>query len=592
MTADQWMLLAIVVGALVLFASERIRPDVVGLIVLLALVLSGSVDPGQAFGGFSNPAVITVAAMFVLSAGTVEAGVPEALAGLITRFGGSSLTIVTISLIVVVGVMSAFMNNIAATVILIPAAITIARKNQTAPSRLLMPLSFGSLMGGLVTLVGTPPNLLASEALAAAGERPFSMFDFAPTGAAVFVAGVLYMITIGRRLMPERKMPDVLSELEQTRQFLGEVLVSTESVAVGKTLIQLGWRARFDVSVLEITRRGFRNRFPSASDEIYIGDVLLVDGERDEIVRMVTEEGMEFAAEAGVRDTLVESEDAALVELVAGPSFGDDGKSVAELQFRLRFGGLVLGIWRQGRPVRRMLSRVRIRPGDVLLVRTPVERAPELTESDEFIVLEQRSRAVRPQPRMVVAVAILAGVIGLAATGMAHISVAGTLGVVLMLAFRVVPYERLYAAVEWRILVLIGSLMPLGLAMETSGLAGVVAREVVRLLEPGGPLTLLAGLFLLTALMTQIMSNAAAVVLVAPLALQIAATTGMSPHAVMMIVAISGSTAFLTPIGHQANVLVYNTAGYRFFDFVRVGGPLTLLIMGVSLVVVPIVWPL
>ncbi|HJO08191.1 MAG TPA: SLC13 family permease, partial [Chloroflexota bacterium] len=415
----------------------------------------------------------------VLSAGTVEAGVPEALAGLITRFGGSSLTIVTISLIVVVGVMSAFMNNIAATVILIPAAITIARKNQTAPSRLLMPLSFGSLMGGLVTLVGTPPNLLASEALAAAGERPFSMFDFAPTGAAVFVAGVLYMITIGRRLMPERKMPDVLSELEQTRQFLGEVLVSTESVAVGKTLIQLGWRDRFDVSVLEITRRGCRNRFPSASDEIYIGDVLLVDGERDEIVRMVTEEGMEFAAEAGVRDTLVESEDAALVELVAGPSFGDGGKSVAELQFRLRFGGLVLGIWRQGRPVRQMLSRVRIRPGDVLLVRTPVERAPELTESDEFIVLEQRSRAVRPQPRMVVAVAILAVVIGLAATGVAHISVAGTLGVVLMLAFRVVPYERLYAAVEWRILVLIGSLMPLGLAMETSGLAGVVAREVV-----------------------------------------------------------------------------------------------------------------
>ena len=190
------------------------------------------------------------------------------------------------------------------------------------------------------------------------------------------------------------------------------------------------------------------------------------------------------------------------------------------------------------------------------------------------------------------AVAILAVVIGLAATGVAHISVAGTLGVVLMLAFRVVPYERLYAAVEWRILVLIGSLMPLGLAMETSGLAGVVAREVVRLLEPGGPLTLLAGLFLLTALMTQIMSNAAAVVLVAPLALQIAVTTGMSPHAVMMIVAISGSTAFLTPIGHQANVLVYNTAGYRFFDFVRVGGPLTLLIMGVSLVVVPIVWPL
>ena len=592
MTPEQWVLLGIVVGALVLFASERIRPDVVGLIVLLALVLSGAVEPAEAFSGFSNPAVITVAAMFVLSAGTVEAGVPEALASLITRFGGSSITMVIISLIVVVGAMSAFMNNIAATVILIPAAITIARRNQTAPSKLLMPLSFGSLMGGLMTLVGTPPNLLASEALAAAGERPFTMFDFAPTGAAVFIVGILYMTTIGRRLLPDRAMPTFLTELEQTRQFLGEVLMSPEAKGVGKTLIELGWRSRYGVSVLEIVHHGQRNRFPSARDEIYIGDLLLVDGERDEIVRMVEEEGMEFAAEAGVRDTLVESEDAALVELVAGPSFADGGQSIADLRFRLRFGGLVLGIWRQGNPVRRALSQVRIRPGDVLLVQTPVERAQELAESPEFIVLEQRSRAVRSSPRMLVAVGILAIVIGLAASGMAHISVAGTLGVVLMLGLGVVPYERMYAAVEWRILVLIGTLMPLGLAMESSGLAGVVAREVVIFLEPGGRLALLAGLFLLTALMTQIMSNAAAVVLVAPLALQISATTGMSPQALMMIVAIAGSTAFLTPIGHQANVLVYNTAGYRFFDFVRVGGPLTLLILGVSLVVVPIVWPL
>jgi len=191
-----------------------------------------------------------------------------------------------------------------------------------------------------------------------------------------------------------------------------------------------------------------------------------------------------------------------------------------------------------------------------------------------------------------VPVAILAIVIGLAATGTAHISVAGTLGVVLMLALRVIPYERFYASVEWKILVLIGTLMPLGLAMESTGLAEVVAGQVANFLEPGGDLTILAGLFLLTALMTQMMSNAAAVVLVAPLALQMAAATGISPHAVMMIVAISGSTAFLTPIGHQANVLVYNTGGYRFFDFIRVGGPLTLIILVASLIIVPIVWPL
>jgi len=591
-TPDQWILLGIVAGAMVLFASERIRPDVVGLLVLLALVLSNVVDPGEAFSGFSNPAVITVGAMFVLSAGTVEAGVPEALASLISRWGGSRLWTVTISLMVVVGLMSAFMNNIAATVILIPAAITLARRNQASASKLLIPLSFGSLLGGLVTLVGTPPNLLASEALAAAGERPFGMFDFAPTGVVIFGVGILYMVTIGRRLLPDRKTPGVMSELEQTRQFLGEIMVSTEAKVVGKTLIELGWRPRFGVSVLEIVHQGLKNRFPSASDAIYIGDVLLVDGERDEIVRLVEEEGMEFAAEGEVRDSLLDSEDAALMELVAGPGFGDGGKSVAEVGFRLKFGGLVLGIWRQGNPVRRVLSKVKIRPGDVLLVRIPIERLSELTMSQEFIVLEQRSRAVHPRPRMFVPVAILAVVIGLAATGTAHISVAGTVGVVLMLALRVIPYKRFYASVEWKILVLIGTLMPLGLAMESTGLAELVAGKVADFLEPGGALTILAGLFLLTALMTQIMSNAAAVVLVAPLALQMAAATGISPHAVMMIVAISGSTAFLTPIGHQANVLVYNTGGYRFFDFFRVGGPLTLIILVASLIIVPIVWPL
>ncbi len=580
------------VGALVLFASERIRPDVVGLLVLLALVLSNVVDPGEAFSGFSNPAVITVGAMFVLSAGTVEAGVPEALASLISRWGGSRLWTVTISLMVVVGLMSAFMNNIAATVILIPAAITLARRNQATASKLLIPLSFGSLLGGLVTLVGTPPNLLASEALAAAGERPFGMFDFAPTGAVIFGVGLLYMVTIGRRLMPDRKTPGVMSELEQTRPFLSEILVSSEAKVVGKKLVELQWRPRFGVSVLEIVRQGRKNRFPSASDAIYIGDVLLVDGERDEIVRLVAEEGMEFAAEGEMRDSLLDSEDAALVELVAGPGFGDGGKSVAEVGFRLKFGGLVLGIWRQGNPLRRVLSRVKIRPGDVLLVRIPIERLSELTMSQEFIMLEQRSRSVHPRPRMFVPVAILAVVIGLAATGTAHISVAGTVGVVLMLALRVIPYDRFYVSVEWKILVLIGTLMPLGLAMESTGLAELAAGKVADFLEPGGALMILAGLFLLTALMTQIMSNAAAVVLVAPLALQIAAAAGISPHAIMMIVAISGSTAFLTPIGHQANVLVYNTGGYRFFDFVRVGGPLTLIILVASLIIVPIVWPL
>ncbi len=592
MSTDAWIVVGIVLGALVLFASERVRPDVVGLLALVALGVSRVVEPAEAFAGFANPAVITVAAMFVLSAGTVEAGVPEAIAGLLARHGGTRLVPLIVMLILVVGAMSAFMNNIAATVILIPAAITLAHGAQTEPSKLLMPLSFGSLLGGLITLVGTPPNLLVSEALAAAGERPFGMFDFAPTGAAVLGVGLLYMAIAGPRLLPARQRPGVDRRVEQTRAYLAELVIPNDSGAIGRTLRHLRWQSRYDVAVIEIVRDGHRNRFPSAAEAIFIADVLLVEGERDDVMRLVGAEDVEFAAERETVDSLIEDSEASVFELVAGPSFAGRGRTVAQMGFRSRFGGLVLAIWRQGRPVRAAIRKVPIEPGDVLLVRMPPGRVRQLSGSPDFIVLEQRPRVLRPRPRMLVAVAILALVVSLAATGAAHIAVAGAVGVVLMLAARVVPYDRLYAAIDWRTLVLIGSLIPLGTAIERSGLAGTAAESVTGWLEAIGPIGVLAGIFILTAVVTQIMSNAAAVVLVAPIALGIAAQLAIAPHPVMMMVAISGSTAFLTPIGHQANVLVYNAGGYRFVDFVRVGGPLTLLILMVSLVVVPIVWPL
>jgi len=455
-----------------------------------------------------------------------------------------------------------------------------------------MHLSFGSLMGGLVTLIGTPPNLLASEALAAAGYERFQMFDFVPTGAAVFGVGLLYMATVGARLLPERAGPDVGREVEQVRQFMGELVVPAESPVVGKTLLELRWQPRFRVTVTEIVRSGRRNRFPSAADVVYISDSLLVEGERDDVMRLAQAERLEFAVEARSADSLVSDDQASIVELVAGPSFAYAGQTVVQMNFRVRFGGLVLGIWRQGQPVRRALRGVAIQPGDVLLVRLPASRVPELADSQEFILLGQRPRRVRARPKMFLALGILAMVVALSATGVAHISVSASLGVGLMLVARVIPYERLYVAIEWRILVLIATLIPLGTAMETSGLASFAAGNVVEVLGPAGPIFMLAGVFVLTALLTQIMSNAAAVVLVAPIALGIASGMGIAPYPLLMMVAIAGSTAFLTPIGHQANVLVYNAAGYRFFDFVRVGGPLTLIILAVSLAVVPIVWPL
>ena len=594
MTPEAWIVVGCVVGALVLFASERLPPEGVGLLVLLVLALTGVVDAPTAFAGFASPAVITVAAMFILSAGLVEAGAPAALAAAIVRYGGTRVVVLTVLLVVVVGGMSAFINNIAATVILMPAAVTLARAADASASRLLMPLAFGSMLGGLMTQIGTPPNLLVSDALAAAGHRPFGMFDFAPTGAAILAAGLLYLVTVGHRLVPDRQGPDIDQGIAQTRDYLAEVRVPAGASLVGKTLRELRWRPRFDISVMEIIRDRRRLRFPTAEEALFVGDVVLVEGEPDDVLRLTQVEGVEFTSERDFAPGRLQAEDeqATVLELVAGPGFSSRGLSIAAMRFRNRFGGLVLGIWRQGTHLRTRLRDQRIETGDVLMVRMPSARVSDLEASTDFIVLSQRSRAVLPRPRMLLPLAILALAVGLAAAGVAHIAVTGVLGAVLMVVTRVLPYDRLYAAVEWRTLVLIAALLPLGTAMQTTGLAENLAQSVADALRPLGPIAILAGIFLFTSLLTQLMSNAAAVVLVAPIGLGIAASFGIAPYPVLMMVAIAGSTAFMTPIGHQSNVLIYNTGSFRFIDFIKVGGPLTLVVLVVSLVVVPLIWPL
>ena len=594
MTLEAWIVVGCVVGALVLFATERLPPEGVGVLVLLVLGLTGTVDAPTAFAGFASPAVITVAAMFILSAGLVEAGAPAALASAIVRYGGTRIAVLTVLLVLVVGGMSAFINNIAATVILMPAAVTLARAANASASRLLMPLAFGSMLGGLMTQIGTPPNLLVSDALAAAGHRPFGMFDFAPTGAAILGAGLLYLVTVGRRLVPDRQGPDVAQSIEQTRDYLAEVRVPPDAPLAGKNLRELRWRPRFDISVMEIFRDGRRLRFPTAEETLFVGDVVLVEGEPDDVLRLTQSEGVEFTSERNFAPGRLQTEDeqATVLELVAGPSFSSRGLSVAAMRFRNRFGGLVLGIWRQGTRLRTRLRDQRIEAGDVLMVRMPSARVSDLEESTDFIVLSQRARIVIPRPRMLVPLAILALAVGLAAADVAHIAVTGVLGALLIVVTRVLPYDRVYAAVEWRTLVLIAALLPLGTAMQTTGLAESLAQAVTDTMRPLGPIAVLAGIFIFTSLLTQLMSNAAAVVLVAPIGLGIAASFGIAPHAVLMMVAIAGSTAFMTPIGHQSSVLIYNTGAFRFFDFIKVGGPLTLVVLIVSLIVVPLVWPL
>ena len=333
MTTDAWILIGVLGGALALFASERVRPDLVGVLALLAVAFAGLVTPDRVFSGFGSPAVITVAGMFVLSAGLVEARVPAAIAAVIARLGGG-LRLRMALLVVIVGVMSAVMNNIAATVILIPAATTLALGAKTFPSKLLIPVSFGSLLGGLVTLIGTPPNLLVSDALARAGETPFGMFDYAPTGLAVMAVGLLYLLLAGPRLIPAREGADVDQEIQQRRDFMVELEVPGDSDLAGRTLAQLRWRPRFSIAVVEITHLGVRNRFPGPSDAIYAGDRLIVEGELEAVTRFAQSERLRFAGEHAGTSPDDASDGMAVVELVAGPAFRFAHQTVVQMNFR------------------------------------------------------------------------------------------------------------------------------------------------------------------------------------------------------------------------------------------------------------------
>lgn len=592
---EHLLILALVVAALVLFALEVVRADLVALGVALILLLSGTVTAAEGFSGFSNPAVITVIAMFILSSGLIRTGVADALADAIATLGGSNPTWLTIVVMATVGLMSAFMNNIGATAILLPAMFAIAKKADYPVARLLMPLAFGSLLGGLGTLIGTPPNLLVSIALEEAGFLPFRMFDFLPTGLAVMAAGALYMATLGRHLIPLRGQAESLTQRYELADYVTEVVVPEKSPLVGKTLRQAELPKRFALSVLRVRRAdGARSPFaPTPATTLAAGDRLVVEGNVEPLLQAKGNAELKLYAATKLGDESLAGEGLQLAEVALAPGSALLGRSINHGNLRRRYDVLVLALRRRGRSLVQKFTSVPLEVGDVLLVQGSPEAIDEIARSPDFLVANKLEHAARERAKAPLALAIMALTVVAAATGLLHISVAGMLGVLLMALVGCVRVQDMYAAVEWKVIFLIACMMPLGLALDDqhTGTARWLAELVVAWTGDLGPLVAMAALFVFTALVTSVMSNAAAVVLLAPIAIAIAGGFGLQPHPFLMAIAIAASSAFLTPIGHQANVLVYGVGNYRFGDFPRVGAPLTAIVFVVTLFVVPLVWP-
>lgn len=591
---DIVLVLTILLGAIALFISDRLRVDVVALLVLIALALTGLLTPAEAISGFASPAVVTVWAVFIISGAMFQSGVADRLATVMLRLAGQSERRLLVMIMLTAGVMSAFMNNIGAVAILLPAVVSIARRVKLSPSKLLMPLAFAALLGGNMTLIGTPPNILASNILAEyGGIEPFRFFDFLPMGVLVLLVGIVYMLLIGHRLLPDRSADGELVDSYPVRDYLTEVTVTADSPLIGRTISETEFGERYDLNILHV--RHSRNLVgPIGAYRLAADDVLLLEGPPEDILRASRDcrllpvgdwSGAQWLPQTGPADFH-------LAEIALSPNGRYAGSTLKEINFRARYGLSVLAIRHDGRSLMTQLGDVRLSFGDSLLVQGKLEKLNLLRRDPNFMLLDRPPIELRRTAKGPAAIAILLGVLLVVALGWLDVSITMLAGALLMVLAGVLTMDEAYRAIDWKSVFLIAGMLPLGIAMEKTGTARLLADLLIQLVGGGGPLAVLAGTFVLTALLTEVISNAAAAVLMVPIAIDAAFGLGVNPQPFVMATVIAASTSFLMPVGHQVNVIILGPGGYKFSDYARVGVGLNLLLLLLVVTVLPLIWPL
>ena len=592
MTLDIALTLLIILGALILFATEKLRVDVVALMVLITVGVLGLVPSDKLFSGFSNSAVVTVWAVYMVSGGLFKTGVANAMGSGILKVAGNTESRLIGTIMLTVGVLSAFMNNVGATAMLLPAVVGISRVTKVAVSKMLIPLAFASLLGGAMTLIGTPANILATGILAARGLPTFGFFEFTPMGIVVLTTGVLYMVLIGRHLLPVREGPGSKEEDYNIREYVTEVRVSPVSSLIGKTLLESRLGRDYDLSVLALQRENGDRPPLNRDTEIRMGDLLVVESSASDLMAARQSLGLTTEAERTLDIESLERGDVQIIEATLAPRSHIVGLSLRDVRFRDRYGFTALAISRHGELITERLRDVPLQFGDALLLQGPKHRIKQLQEGENFLVLEPIETEQFRRNKAPIAIGALVLAIGLTIFAGMSISLAMVIAAVIMILAGALRIDEAYEAVDWRTVFLVAGMLPLGLAMELTGTAEFLADIMLGLFGPFGALATLAGIYLLAALITQPMSNAAAIVLVVPIALNTAMGLGANYKTFTMAVVIGAATSFLSPVGHKANVLVFGPGGYKFTDYARVGAILTVLLLMVSMIFLPIFWPL
>ncbi len=603
MTLEQGLIFVILVASMGLFIWGRWRHDVVALGALLACVIVGLVPEREAFAGFGHPAVITVACVLVLSHGLQRTGAVSRLAQRLLPSGAGVL--LSIAALTGLGaLLSAFMNNVGALALLMPIALQIAARLELPPGRVLMPLAFGTILGGMTTLIGTPPNLIVSSFRAQHGSGPFAMFDFSPVGVAVALAGVLFITLLGWRLVPKREVGNAASF--DTGHYLTEARVKEGGKAQGKTLREIEQLLdEADAQVVAMVRNKLRLTAPNPRRVLQADDVLVIEADPQELGEVLGQLDLLLEAEREAKEAeqkedkegetekkASNDEDRAMQELLVKPDSSLIGRSASSTRLRSRYSINLLAISRQShRSIKRLRSTL-IQSGDVLLMQGSAEDIGEFASDYDCVPLAARAINI-PDPRQAnLALGIMLLAIAAAAFGLLSAAIAFACGVLAYMLLRLVPLRAVYESIDWPVIVLLGALMPVAGAMSATGAADLLARLLMENLAQGNAIITLTLLLVVTMTLSDFMNNAATAAVMCPIALSAASQLGVSPDSLLMAVAIGASCSFLTPIGHQNNTLILSPGGFRFGDYWRLGLPLEILVALISVPMLLWIWPL